>query len=142
MKAIIRILLFSLAVLLLTNSCSLKQRKTQDNRTFQGEIVYKAWQVEEPCSFVGGKGALLKYLLKHINYQIDENSCIQSFVILNFIVAKDGTIHRIKVLRELPSALDKEAIRVVKTMPKWKPAKIKGKAVHQEFTLPVHMCLR
>ncbi len=142
MKAIIRILLFSLAVLLLTNSCSLKQRKKQDNRTFQGETVYKAYEVEEPCSFAGGDGALLKYLMKHMTYPIDGTSCIQGSVILNFIVAKDGTIHRIKVLRELQSALDKEAIRVVKTMPKWKPAKIKGKAVHQELTLPVQICLR
>ncbi len=94
--------------------------------------------VEEPCQFPGGMGALMKFLSKNINYpEIAQDNGIQGRVIVSFIVEKDGLPSNVKVVRGIDPALDKEAVRVVKKMPAWKPGKQQGKSVRQRFTLPV-----
>ncbi len=142
MKAIIRMLLFNLALLLLTNACSLKQnsKKYSIYGTFQEEPVYVI--VDESSAFSEGMGALMKYLAKSIRYP-HLHCCqgVEGRVIISFIVAKDGSIHQVKIARGLAPYYDKEAVRVIKAMPKWKPAKIKGKTVHQRYVLPIHFRL-
>ncbi len=94
--------------------------------------------VEEPCQFPGGMGALMKYLSKNIEYpEIAQENGIQGRVIISFVVEKNGKPSQVKVARGVDPALDKEAVRVVKGMPAWKPGKQQGKAVRQRFTLPV-----
>ena len=66
----------------------------------------------------------------------------QGIVYVTFVVEKDGSITDIKVLRDIGSGCGEEAIRVVKMMPKWKPAKQRGKAVRQQFNLPVRFVLQ
>ena len=94
--------------------------------------------VEEPTEFPGGNDALNKYLSKSIRYpEIAQENGIQGRVIVQFVVEKDGSTAHIEVARGVDPALDKEAVRVVKEMPKWKPGKQRGKPVRTKYTLPV-----
>ena len=89
-------------------------------------------------SFPGGDAELMKWLSKNIKYPaIAEENGVQGRVIVRFAVGKDGAIHDPKVPRSVDPSLDKEALRVVKAMPRWIPGKQNGVAVAVYFTLPV-----
>ena len=86
--------------------------------------------------------SLLKWIANHIEYPqsaLDNN--IQGKVVLRFVVEKDGSIGDVVVARKVDPALDKEAVRVLKSMPKWTPGKQCGKAVRSYFTLPIAFVL-
>ena len=94
--------------------------------------------VEEMPEFPGGTGELMKYLAMNMKYPKDAyDNKIQGRVIVSFVVSKDGTIKDPKVVHSVYPSLDKEAIRVVEQMPKWKPGKQRGEAVNVSFTIPV-----
>lgn len=94
--------------------------------------------VEQQAEFPDGQAALFKWLSQNIKYPaVARENNIQGKVILRFIVEKDGTVNGVTVLRGTNDLLDKEAVRVVKDMPKWKPGKQRGNAVRSYFTLPV-----
>ena len=94
--------------------------------------------VEENAQFPGGDQACYEWLSKNIKYpSICQEQGVQGRVVLNFVVNKDGTITDVKVLRSPDPNLSKEAERVVKMMPKWKPARQGNKSVRARFTLPV-----
>lgn len=94
--------------------------------------------VEVMPEFPGGAQALMKYLSEEINYPDDAKaSGTQGRVIAQFIVNKDGSISDVKVVKSVSESLDKEALRVIKEMPKWKPGMQKGEAVRVEYTVPV-----
>ena len=94
--------------------------------------------VEEEASFPGGMAELMKFLHKNIKYpSICQEQGIQGRVIVQFVVEKDGSITDVQVIKAINPYLDKEAVRVVSTMPKWSPGKQRGKPVRVRFTLPV-----
>ena len=94
--------------------------------------------VEQNPMFPGGNEALMKWLSKNLKYPASaQENGIQGRVLVQFVVNKDGSIVEPKVLRSVDPALDKEALRVVSTMPKWQPGKQRGKTVRVRFTLPV-----
>jgi periplasmic protein TonB len=94
--------------------------------------------VEQQAEFPDGQAALFKWLSTNIKYPaVARENNIQGKVIVRFIVEKDGSINGVTVLRGANELLDKEATRVVKEMPKWKPGKQRGNAVRSYFTLPV-----
>lgn len=94
--------------------------------------------VEEMPSFPGGDAECMRFLNKNIKYPtIAQENGIQGRVILQFVVNKDGSIVDVVVVRSVDPYLDKEAVRVVNMMPKWKPGKQRGKPVRVKFTLPV-----
>lgn len=99
----------------------------------------KIWDViEQMPSFPGGDGELMSFLSKNIKYPvIAQENGIQGKVILGFVVSKTGAISDINVLRSLDASCDKEAIRVVKLLPKWIPGKQNGENVNVRYTLPV-----
>ena len=68
---------------------------------------------------------------------IAEENGIQGRVVTTFVVERDGSISDVKVIKSVDPSLDKEAVRVVKSMPKWNPGKQNGAAVRVKFTLPV-----
>jgi len=94
--------------------------------------------VEQMPQFPGGDAALMKYLSSHIQYpaMAAENN-VQGKVILQFVVEKDGRVGEVKVARSVDKDLDKEAIRVVKSLPKFTPGRQNGQAVRVWYTLPV-----
>ena len=94
--------------------------------------------VEQMPQFKGGDAALMEYLNKNIKYPvIAEENGIQGRVVTTFVVERDGSITDVKVIKSVDPSLDKEAVRVVKSMPKWNPGKQNGSAVRVKFTLPV-----
>lgn len=96
--------------------------------------------VDVDASFPGGYSEMMKFLSNNIHYPEDVLQMGgQGKVMLRFVVGKDGEIEQISVIRGVQGfeELDMEAMRVVKKMPKWKPAQINGKAVKSYFTLPI-----
>lgn len=106
------------------------------------EVVFVV--VETMPEFPGGQQALFKYLSENVKYPvIAQENGIQGRVICQFTVNKDGAIVDVEVVRSGGDAsLDKEAVRVIKSMPKWKPGKQRGKAVRVKYTVPVNFRLQ
>lgn len=99
--------------------------------------------VEEMPSFPGGEAALMKYLANNIKYPaIAKEANIQGTVFVTFVVDEKGDVKDVKVLRSLGGGTDEEAIRVVKSMPKWSPGKQRGKPVKVQYNLPIRFTLR
>ena len=92
--------------------------------------------VEKMPSFPGGSEALKEYLKKNTRYP-NPDACIQGRVVVVFVVDEKGNLSDIKVARSVEPSLDAEAVRVVKSMPRWNPGIEKGKAVKVRYTLPV-----
>jgi protein TonB len=94
--------------------------------------------VEQMPSFPGGPSALFEYLSKNIKYPVvAEENGVQGRVIVTFVVEKDGSITDVRVVKSVDPSLDKEAQRVVKSMPRWIPGKQNGSAVRVKYTVPV-----
>ena len=94
--------------------------------------------VEEMPEFPGGMGECMKFLAKNIKYPtVAQENGVQGRVIVQFVVNRDGTIVDPVVMRGVDPYLDKEALRVISMMPKWKPGKQRGKAVRVRYTQPV-----
>ena len=106
------------------------------------EVVFVV--VESMPEFPGGQQALFKYLSENVKYPvIAQENGIQGRVICQFVVNKYGSIVDVEVVRSGGDpSLDKEAIRVIKSMPKWKPGKQRGKAVRVKYTVPVNFKLQ
>ena len=100
--------------------------------------------VENMPEFPGGNAALFKYLSDNVKYPvIAQENGIQGRVICQFVVNKDGSIVDVEVVRSGGDAsLDKEAVRVIKSMPKWTPGKQRGKPVRVKYTVPVNFKLQ
>ncbi len=130
------------------------------------EIIFTSEETKNPVSFIGNPvpisepevepevpfvnaevmpsfpGNVFKFLSENVNYPIIAiETGIQGKVICQFTVNKDGSIVDIDVVRGVHPSLDKEAVRVIKSMPKWSPGKQRGKAVRVKYTLPVHFKL-
>lgn len=100
------------------------------------EEIFQA--VEQQAEFPGGITALMKWLSSNIRYpEAAQQNDIQGKVIVKFVVEKDGSIGAASVVKGVDKDLDREALRVVKKMPKWQPGKNNGVAVRSYFNLPV-----
>ncbi|MDP4270881.1 MAG: TonB family protein [Bacteroidota bacterium] len=98
---------------------------------------------EKIASFPGGLDAMMKFLYQSVRYPFEAaEKGIQGTVITKFVVDKEGNIGDISVVRGLHPALDAEAVRVVKSMPRWIPAQNKGENVAMYFTLPIRFSLK
>lgn len=99
--------------------------------------------VEEMPEFPGGEQALHKFLASNIEYPvIAQENGIQGRVYVKFVVNTDGSITDVEIARGVDPSLDKEALRVVRSMPKWKPGKQRGKAVRVSYTVPINFVLQ
>lgn len=98
---------------------------------------------EEAASFQGGQKELFKYVYANYNYpqrDIDEGNAGTIYV--KFVVEKDGSLTGARILRGINERLDKEALRVVKSMPRWKPARNGGRKVRMFFQLPIRLKIK
>lgn len=106
----------------------------------ESEVFYI---VEDMPEFPGGEIALRKFLANAIKYPvIAQENGIQGKVFVTFVVDKDGSITNAQVTRGVDPSLDKEALRVVNTLPKWKPGMQRGKPVRVSFTVPISFVLQ
>ena len=96
--------------------------------------------VEVMPSFPGGKEAMHKYLMENIHWPETEE-CAQGRVVVGFIVERDGSLSDIKLVRSVTPGFDKEALRIVKSMPKWIPGTQNGKVVRVRRYLPINFKL-
>ena len=125
------ILLSLMAVLCLMTASAQKTVVSQSKQN-----VYD--MVEQMPEFPGGMPAMIDFLQANLKYPEDAiKQNVGGRVLVMFVVEPDGSLSNVEVARKVFPSLDAEAIRVVKTMPKWKPGKEKGKPVRVNFTLPI-----
>lgn len=99
--------------------------------------------VEEAPEFPGGQTALLQYIANAVKYPvIAQENGVQGTVYVTFVVNKDGSVSNAKVLRGVDPSLDAEALRVVSTLPKWKPGKQSGTPVRVSYNVPIKFQLQ
>jgi protein TonB len=109
---------------------------TSTAQTKKNDMVFDV--VEVMPQFPGGQIAMLQYLMKNIKYPEQAmKEGIQGRVTVRFIVEKDGSISDVKPVLSVHPLLNKEAVRVVESMPKWTPGKQNGKPVRVRFNVPV-----
>ena len=95
-------------------------------------------EVEVMPEFPGGMQAMIEYLYTNIKYPKDAiKQEVGGRVMVMFVVETDGSLSNVRVARKVFPSLDAEAVRVVKSMPKWKPGKEKGRSVRVNFTMPI-----
>lgn len=119
------------------NSNRAKIKKHVHQKKHNDEKVYEV--VEQMPSFPGGQEALMTYINHNIKYP--EEDCGQGRVTVSFIVEKDGSITNATIRRSVDPAFDREALRVISSMPKWIPGKNNGRKVRVRFNVPVQFKL-
>jgi protein TonB len=114
----------------------IEQPKVVEDKT------YELFDIQKPPSFPGGEGELMKFLSKNIEYPtLAKENNIQGVVALTFVVGKDGSVSDVQVVKDIGGGCGKEAVRVVKAMPKWVAGEANGNPVKVRFTLPVRFRL-
>lgn len=139
MKKIIRSLssfLPKLVVLVFMMAFALNLNAQVDKPDNDADVVYTI--VDKEASYPGGIEALNTFLARNIIYPtLAKQKNIQGKVIISFIIEKNGSISNIKIVKDIGEGCGEEGVRIVKLMPKWKPAQQKGEPVRQQFVLPV-----
>jgi periplasmic protein TonB len=98
--------------------------------------------VEQMPSFPGGEAKLFQYLGENMKYPaMARDAGITGVVYVTFVVKEDGKIDGVRILRGVGGGCDEEAIRVVKSMPRWTPGKQRGKSVRVQYNLPIRFVL-
>lgn len=111
-------------------------KQAELNAMLDAEVVFDV--VEQMPEFPGGPQALFTWLSQNIKYPaIAEENGVQGVVTVRYAVERDGSITDVKVMKSVDPALDREAVRVIKSMPRWKPGKQNGEAVRVRSTVPV-----
>ena len=115
----------------------------KDNKEVIQEETTPYTAVEQMPEYPGGTTELLKFISTHLHYPViaAENG-IQGTVSIRFVVSPTGEVTSVEILRQLDPSCDKEAVRVIKTMPKWVPGKQNGRPVPVYFTVPVRFKLQ
>ena len=118
--------------------------KEGDDPDLQKNDNDKAYDVvEEMPQYPGGVGKLMEYVSMNVRYPKEaESKSIQGRVVTTFVVEKDGSITDAEVIKSVDPALDAEALRVVKAMPKWTPGKQEGKPIRVKYTMPITFALQ
>ena len=126
---------FMLLVALLSTT-TITAQKTVISKNQSKDIVFDV--VENMPEFPGGQDSLMSFLMHTLKYPKEAMAKgIQGRVVVKFIVEKDGQVSTPQVLKSVCPAVDEEALRVIRCMPRWKPGKQNGKEVRVFFTLPV-----
>ena len=126
--------LFGLFLVLLVCLPSFAQQKPVEKVDSDGVYLMP----DQLPEFPGGIQAMMKYLSTNIKYPVEaQKKGISGRVIVQFVIMEDGTLDQAKVIRGVDPLLDEEALRVVKSMPKWKPGMDRGEAVKVRFTAPI-----
>ena len=128
---------------------SANAQNTPTKNSAQDSVSAKIWDGdygEIMPQYPGGDGALLDYIKKNLRYpQEAKNKGIQGRVIVRFIIETDGSISDVKVVKPVDSLLNNEAVRIVKSMPRWKPGGLMSKGKTElkriKYTIPINFKL-
>lgn len=118
--------------------------KSDTNHKYQIQNNEKVYQeVEQMPEYPGGTGELQKFLMNSVKYPFDAmKNKIQGRVFVSFVVGKDGVVKNVSIVRGADPLIDAEALRVVKSFPKWTPGKERGKIVAVQYTVPINFVLQ
>ena len=133
------VLLFGLSLFTLNIQAQVGIEKSNATDSATTELVYDIQNVDKQPKFPGGITSLQSYINRSLKYpQISRENNSQGRVIVRFVISSNGTVTNPQVVRSSGDfSLDMEAVRVIESMPKWKPGKHKGKPVRVFFTLPI-----
>lgn len=138
-------MIIAIAAAVLTAGTTVCHAQTQQKPQIeqQQEPVYEQDKVDKRAEFTGGMMKQIEFMMQNLKYPKEaEKDGASGTVRVHFIVEKDGTLTDVKVPDSVHPALDAEGIRLVKSMPKWTPAKVKGKTVRSKMILPVQFRLK
>lgn len=106
------------------------------------DVVIPFAIIEDKPEFIGGEAGLMAFIAQNIKYpEIAKEVEIQGVVYVEFVVGKDGSVKDVALKRGVDPLLDKEALRVVQMLPKWKPGKQRGKVVNVSYIIPIRFKL-
>ena len=135
-KSIYKVLgLFALLVFLA--GCAAEKEPLIISPLSNGVIIEPKIPEEVYPKFPGGPEKMFEFIADNLRWPEDDGSCIQGRVIISFIVEKDGSLTDVKVEKGVDPSFDKEAVRVVKTMPKWEPGMWRGKPTRVKYCIPI-----
>jgi len=124
-----------LLIALIFSSLSYAQNK---NEVYGEKSEYAFDELEEKPEFPDGNNGLVKYLSENVKYPkkaLEKGICGK--VLVQFVIDDKGKVTKVEVLKGVEKTLDKEAVRVIKSMPKWIPGKKNGKPVKVRYTIPL-----
>ena len=134
-------IVLSLVMMLAVASLSAQNRGSKSNvKVSVDEPTFVV--VEQKPEFQGGDEGLRNFLIENLNYpEKAKANKTTGRVYVSFVVEKDGSISKARILRDIGDGCGEEALRVVNAMPRWKPGKQEGKPVRVQFTLPINFQL-
>jgi TonB family protein len=114
-------------------------KKTTEQKSDSNEVFA---EVTDPAQFPGGEVARVKYFMENIKYPKEAvKNKKQGTVYISFVIEADGSITNVRVLRGVCPSIDAEAVRLIKSMPKWEPAKAHDKVVRSQFNMPLRFVI-
>ena len=136
-KTIFRVLIFFLSVVSYNNV-----KGQNDSLLPPPPKDVSFYVIDEKPEFPGGVSAMLKYIAENTIYpELAKKKGISGKVFVQFIVDKDGSITDVKIIRGVSPCIDEEAVRVIRSMPKWKPGYLDGKPVKVSFQTPINFTI-
>jgi periplasmic protein TonB len=137
-------MLLAICILVVVSCDQKRLAKSETSSKYQmidNEKVYQ--EVDQMPEYPGGTLEMQKYLVSSVKYPVDAmKNKIQGKVFVSFVVGKDGVVKNVTIARGADPLLDAEALRVVKSFPKWIPGKEKGKIVAVQYTVPINFVLQ
>ena len=118
----------------------IEETKKDDNLNDKDSIVTFS---EEEAQFPGGNVAMANYISTNMKYPVEAmKKKVEGRVIVAFVVTKTGELSDIKILKGVDPYVDKEALRLISEMPKWRPAQLNGRSVNQRKSIPIIFALK
>ena len=125
-----------LALIAFLTGCAAEKEPLIISPLSHGVIIEPMIPEEVYPKFPGGPEKMFEFIAYNLRWP-DDDACIQGRVVVSFIVEKDGSLTDVKVIKSLDPAFDKEAVRVVKSMPKWEPGMWRGKPARVKYCIPI-----
>ena len=111
------------------------------NAMIAGEPVYLS--VDTMPEYRGGRNAMLQYLTNNVEYpKMDLMAGLQGKVVSSFVIDKNGDVRDVRIIAPVSPEIDRETVKLIKLMPKWKPGRLNGNAVNVRLTVPLQFCLQ
>ena len=140
------VILIAVSIAFAFMACESQMTGLDETRGSEPKILAPGSQIfidyEQQASFRGGERALLEFLDQNVRYPDGYEGCAQGRVVVTFTIDLDGSIINPRVTQSLDKPLDDEALRVVRLMPKWRPAKENGECKRVEYSLPIPFKLK
>ena len=124
------------ALIVFLTGCAAEKEPLIISPLSHGVIIEPKIPEEVYPKFPGGPEKMFEFIANNLRWP-DDDACIQGRVVVSFIVEKDGSLTDVKVIKSVDPAFDKEAIRVVKSMPKWEPGMWRGKPARVHYCIPI-----